>query len=431
MVTNESQTPDALQNIAQHISSYLTNAPFLLWRINVVKKEISYLNTSYIQGLGNDTLLLLKNMEFARSTVLNEDFDRFETFMNKVHDRQAASALFRIKNHDGMMLWVHAAGIPDPAMSSCYMGILTECTSLAGEVLAMDTPNQKLEARIELFENPVLLCRFDGKRVAITNSAALLFFGKSHDDVGKISLYDLLADDTPRQMESVYESLIFAERWIGQLTFKDCQHSKVLCDVSIRSLSSGGENYLWVALSLPQTLLAAKHKEITPKVSPETLLSIVQNDNIPALLTSLLEAQPLEGPANAVMLSRVFISENRIIISATGAGFDPQEEATHSYKGSIAENIVNFNLKHIIVEDTSKSIKPIDWALFIPKGVRSYYAQPCFNKNNIQSVLIFCSTEPGQFNENNISLYRQFFSPFQQGLQSCLEKIEESDHSAV
>ena len=424
MITNDSQTPDALQNIAQHISAYLANAPFLLWRINIVKKEISYLNTSYIQGLGNDTLLLLKNMEFARSTVLNEDFDRFETFMNKVHDRQAASALFRIKNHDGMMLWVHAAGIPDPARSSCYVGILSECTSLAAEALAMDTPSQKLESRIELFENPVLLCRFDDKRVVITNSAALLFLGKSHDDVGRISLYDLLGDDTPRQMESVYESLIFAERWIGQLTFRDCQHNKVLCDVSIRGLSSGGENYLWVALSLPHTVLASKPRDIAPEVSQKTLQSIVQNDNIPALLKSLLEAQPVEGPANAVMLSRIFIPENRIIISATGAGFDPQEEATHPYKGSIAENIVNFGLKHIIVEDTSKSIKPIDWALFIPKGVRSYYAQPCFNENELQAVLIFCSTEPGQFSEDNITQYRQFFSPFRQGLQRCLEKIE-------
>ena len=423
MITNDSQTPDALQNIAQHISAYLANAPFLLWRINIVKKEISYLNTSYIQGLGNDTLLLLKNMEFARSTVLNEDFDRFETFMNKVHDRQAASALFRIKNHDGMMLWVHAAGIPDPAMSSCYVGILSECTSLAAEALAMDTPSQKLESRIELFENPVLLCRFDDKRVVITNSAALLFFGKSHDDVGRISLYDLLAEDTPCHMDSVYESLIFAERWNGQLTFSDCQHNKILCDVSIRSLSSGGENYLWVALAHPKATPSKAH-EITPEISADTLLGISRSKTIPGLLEALLNAQPMEAPADAMMLSRIFIPANRIMVSAAGTGFDPKEETTHPYKGSIAENIVNFGLRHIIVEDTSKSIKPIDWALFIPKGVRSYYAQPLYNDNELRAVLIFCATEPGRFSESNIGLYQQFFTHFRKGLQHCLEPID-------
>ncbi|WP_462325262.1 hypothetical protein [Desulfoplanes sp.] len=421
MVSSDYHPYDFLQGFEQHLASYLEAVPFLIWRINVVKKEITFFNTYHIQGLGRDTPLLLKNMEFARKTVLGEDLDRFENFMDRVHGRQSASVLFRIKNHDGMMLWVQASGMPDPSMSSCYMGMLTECTSLAAEAQAMDTPSHKLESRIELFHTPVFLCRFDDKRVVMTNSAALLFLGRSRDEVGKMTLYDLLCDDDPdRYMGSVYESLIFADRWTGQLPFTDCQRRPAMCDVSIRSLASGGQNYLWVGLSNPRSRGTARDIGMTPEISGKSLQAIAQSSSLPGLLESVLAAQPLEAPANAVMLSRVFIDENRITVAARGAGFDPEEESTHPYKGSIAENIVNFDLEHILVGDTSKSIKPIDWALFIPKGVRSYYAQPFFSRDILCHVLIFCSTEPDGFDETTMTMYRPLFAAFEKGLERCL-----------
>src|SRR6056297_1941468 len=106
MLTSEYRPHDPLEGFEQHLASYLEAVPFLVWRINVVKKEIIFFNTYRIQGLGRDTPLLLKNMEFARTVILEEDVDRFENFIDKVHGRQTASVLFRIKNRDGMMLWV-------------------------------------------------------------------------------------------------------------------------------------------------------------------------------------------------------------------------------------------------------------------------------------------------------------------------------------
>jgi hypothetical protein len=427
MVTSEYRPHDPLEGFEQHLASYLEAVPFLVWRINVVKKEIIFFNTYRIQGLGRDTPLLLKNMEFARTVILDEDVDRFENFIDKVHGRQAASVLFRIKNRDGMLLWVQASGMPDPSMSSCYMGMLMECTSLAAQALAMDTPIQELASRIELFDIPVLLCRFDDKRIMMTNSAALLFLGRSRDDVGNMSLYHLLCDEDPdRYMGSVYESLIFGDRWTGQLPFTDCQRRCVICDVSVRSLASGGQNYLWVGISNPRGHGTPRDIGVLPKISDAGLARIAASSSLPELLESVLAAQPLEAPANAVMLSRIFMDENRIAVSARGTGFDPDEKSTHPYKGSIAENIVNFDLEHILVDDTSKSIKPIDWALFIPKGVRSYYAQPFFADAVLRYVLIFCSTEPEAFSEANITMYRPLFAPFETGLQRCLQGTSET-----
>lgn len=252
MVTNEYPSPDIVQSLMQHLPAYLAAAPLLFWRINVVKKEISYFNQYYIPGLGLDTQFLLKNMDFARDTILKEDFGRFEIFIKRVHDRRPSSATFRIRNREGMILWVQAAGIPDPTMSSCCMGVLTECTSQAEDILARETPEHRLSSRLELFEHPVVLCRFKDKRVVLANSSALAFFGRSQENIKQVGLYDLLADGRPQQMDYVYENLIFSERWTGQLPFKDGDGQRILCDVSIRSLSADGENYLWTAISIPQ-----------------------------------------------------------------------------------------------------------------------------------------------------------------------------------
>ena len=66
------------------------------------------------------------------------------------------------------------------------------------------------------------------------------------------------------------------------------------------------------------------------------------------------------------MLSQIFIAEGRVVVTGVGKPFESVGEAdSHPYPGSIAENMVLFELDHVIVGDTTKSIKPIDWALFI------------------------------------------------------------------
>lgn len=416
MVNTEELLPSTLQTIAQHFSAYLAALPLLVWRINVVKNEIIFLNTYHIPGLGLDTFLLLKNPEFARKTILRDDYSNFETFQKKIQDRQPASTLFRIENQNGMLLWIHAASIPDPAMSSCCVGTMMECTTQAAQALAMDIPTHNLESRVELFSHPVLLCRFRDKQVAILNSAAQHFFGISKPD--RALLADLLSDQDPRHMDSVYESLIFSERWSGQLFFTNAHQERTPCDTSIRSLSSGGENYLWVAFSPPTTPCLPTPDRL-PEATPEALREIATSTKIPDLLAALLRAQPKGSPVESVMLSRVFRNDNRVLVTASGAEIDCREE-TYPFKGSIADNILTFRLENLLVEDTSRSIKPIDWALFIPKKIRSYFAKPFFMGDNLLYVLIFCATEPRRFSEKNIAMFDQFFSSVDQGMRTCL-----------
>jgi hypothetical protein len=67
----------------------------------------------------------------------------------------------------------------------------------------------------------------------------------------------------------------------------------------------------------------------------------------------------------------------------------------YSYEGTIAQDIERFKLDYLIVDDTLDSIKAIDWALFIPKGIRSYFARPFYGRGALRAVMILCSLVMG------------------------------------
>ncbi len=89
-----------------------------------------------------------------------------------------------------------------------------------------------------------------------------------------------------------------------------------------------------------------------------------------------------------------------------------------AYEGTIAENIEQYKLDHLIIENTMNSIKAIDWALFTPHGIRSYYAKPFYERNVLRTILILCSKEPNAFSEKHIRDYDLLSEPFIQGLKN-------------
>jgi hypothetical protein len=144
------------------------------------------------------------------------------------------------------------------------------------------------------------------------------------------------------------------------------------------------------------------------------LLSQVSNQQKMEDILSYLFQHQEGSKFDAILFSDVKPNENKVTVHSHGAPFASLEpEKTYPYEGTIAENIVTFKLDHLIVDDTLDSIKPIDWALFIPAGIRSYYAKPIFNKGEIESVLILCSTKPQAFAEAHVKDFTPFFQTFQ------------------
>ena len=134
---------------------------------------------------------------------------------------------------------------------------------------------------------------------------------------------------------------------------------------------------------------------------------LVRQDDLHARLATLCDWDS-DHIYEAVLFSDVKLSDGRVEVHKAGAAFASLPQGnSYPYEGTIAEMIVSLNLKYIVVDDTMESLKPIDWALFVPHGIRSYFAVPTFQDGIIRGVLIFCSTNANDFNEEQAHFFSQ------------------------
>ena len=112
------------------------------------------------------------------------------------------------------------------------------------------------------------------------------------------------------------------------------------------------------------------------------------------------------------MFSDIQSTCGKVEIYGVGRLFEKLEwGVSYAYEGTIAQDIERFCLESLTVEDTLDSIKSIDWAMFIPCGVRSYFAKPFYSAEGLLSVLIFASDTPGDAMMNEAS-FRHLYEPF-------------------
>jgi hypothetical protein len=279
--------------------------------------------------------------------------------------------------------------------------------------------------KIALLDNPVLLFDFRHKRVVHANNAARAFLGDRLAEGPGLIFDDLLSPDIATTTSDIFEGLLFSNQWSGPLVVTDGHGQARDCAARVRSLAHHDEHLLWVSLvpSLADDERAGEDDASELAIPPATAAAFENAASIKALLDAFLDHQPAaDGHVDGVLRSRIFGAENRVVVTGAGEPFltMPTPE-TFPYEGSIAENIARFGLDHLIVEDTSRSIKPIDWVLFIPKGIRSYFAKPFFEKGVLKNVFIVCSTEAGRFTERNVRCYAPMFG----SLEQAFNRLEE------
>lgn len=112
------------------------------------------------------------------------------------------------------------------------------------------------------------------------------------------------------------------------------------------------------------------------------------------------------------MFSDIQSARGKVEVYGVGRLFASLEwGAAHAYEGTIAQDIERFSLESLIVEDTLDSIKSIDWAMFIPCGVRSYFAKPFYSAEGLHAVLIFAFSRPSPGGISEVS-FRHLYEPF-------------------
>ena len=85
----------------------------------------------------------------------------------------------------------------------------------------------------------------------------------------------------------------------------------------------------------------------------------------------------------------------------------------YAYEGTIAQDIERFGLRSLTVEDTLDSIKSIDWVLFAPHGIRSYFAKPFYTEQGLHAILILASIRPGSFGADAETRFASLMGPFE------------------
>jgi hypothetical protein len=372
--------------------SDLQDIPAVFWYINSANNKLTFFNKNDSNSFNTNVSMLLQNQEYAKTVVLSDDFEAFSYALQCAKNLQPTSVIFRLHDEDGETRWMVLLGLAAPDASTCYVGLLACCTNLVSRAFGLEKNMTPLES-IELLDSPILLVRFPGKQIAHANRAAQALFRFSSEEA--LPLFDtLFASASEQGRQGIYESLIFNNSWRGAVTLLDRQGQPFFCSAHIRPLVHRGVSFLWVKLQplfhLPQS---------TPPPACSNVPAFSQAQSEEELLQALLSFHPGGIQAEGVMLSRIFIEENRVMVTGVGAtcGGKPHRVA-YPYVGSIAENLVRFGLDHLVVEETTMSTRPIDWVLFIPNGIHSYYAEPYFEMGKLKYVLIFCSTVANSFN---------------------------------
>ena len=382
-------------------SSEAGSCPALVWRADLEKNEISFLSEVAIPGMEDVIPRLLQDAAGAESILATQDRETFTRFHERMRQRQPVSEVFRVHGRDGLMRWIYILGTPDPEISFGYLGLVTDCTGIANAILQRGSETGIAE-HIELFDNPVFMVECGSRRVLVANAPAREIFGIDPKNKPVI-LSDIFAANADAYMRDIYERLLFSCAWNGLLTLNNVHGQAVACMSRVRAYDRDGHSLLWFSLSPRQSVKTAA-PPLSP--SPRVEAELAHAYDIRSLLRVLLDSQPENCHVDAVMLSQIFIAEGRVAVTGVGKPFESDSENdAHPYSGSIAENIVLFGLPHIIVKDTTKSIKPIDWALFIPKGIHSYLALPFCVEGVLRKVLIFCSSQPGNFDEAKLPVY--------------------------
>ncbi|MBU1277251.1 MAG: PAS domain-containing protein [Proteobacteria bacterium] len=421
VVTEKPNKPTELQD-------FINDFQALLWRVEVTKARIDYLNEWTVKSLGNRTKRLLKDPELRKEIILEEDLHLFDEFMDKVKQGRRASVVFRANSPEGAVIWLKLIGTPSSRDPRYYSGFLLEVTDTAQSVSSMLEKAQLAQVTIERADYPVLLLDFEDKKVVAVNSEALALFGYSLNEFRSLGLGDLYYPLSMGEINNINEQVLFERQWSGGLQLLRKNREPFLAEAAVRLINHKGRRLLRLSLLRIRQNEEARWEGGAPgqakakrpardRIGQELKEKLRGLTEIHDILEVFLD-NPLDGvPCEGILFSDIYAKKGKVVVYHAGEVFQSMKQGeVFSYKGTIAENIERFKLDHLIVDETTDSIKAIDWALFIPKGIRSYFAKAFYTRGGMRTVMILCSTKPSSFSASQLMQYTKLYKPFEQGV---------------
>lgn len=390
------------------LSPWLADFPGLIWSMDLLHSRLFVFNDWPCPGLAQDTPRLLKDARFRKEVIRREDVPLFVEFWEMMTTRHPAAVIFRLKKERGANLPPFILqGWPDAENTAAYHGFLKE--AFLPVSYAVDGHSGSCLMDLGGVGYPVFALSASSGEILTSNIKARELFARTSPE-GTLTLEGICPGEYGKQLKEAAQKALQDDVWAGTLLFSAGNGNLFSAKVRLTPCGSG-DNMVRVALlnisgqALPA---AAKEGDAMPDAG-----SLPLREGLEALLAA--HATELDG----LMFSDILSPKGRVEVYGVGEPFaDIAWGAAHAYEGTIAQDIERFGLTALTVEDTLDSIKSIDWVLFSPRGVRSYFAKPFFNKEGLHAVFILASRRPRAFGPDAEQRFADLMDPFRRLIEN-------------
>lgn len=415
---------------------FIGHATGLFWQMKTGEKKIEFLNRTVISGLAGKSVLerLLQNLVWAQEIVVPEDFFRFKLFIISMREGKEASVIFRVRDIDGKQpgcCWLRIAGAPGTVDPSYYYGYIRDITQDADFISNLLEKDLERQTMIESENLPVMLVDMETGAVISRNASAYELFGYTYQEFISINFKALYPGEQNSQIAKIFKTCAQESHWEGNMLLLKKGNIPIHTFIKMKRLSLKGRNLLKVSIQqhssvekkIPAASLALADRE---QFKQSLLADMNEKCHMEEILDTLLKHQYGGSLFDAIMYADVYVKKRRVTVYARGKGGEVfatlKPGTSFDYEGTVSQAIWENRLDFFILGDTLESTKPIDWALFIPHGVRSYFVKPFLHGDQLRTLLTFCSIQPNRFSEKDMEIYELYYSAFMKGLKNWRKK---------
>ena len=397
----------------------MQDAPLLFWRIDLLKRSFEPLNEGGPSLLATDNYRFFKDKAYREKLILSPDHIAVNSAISDIKYRVPVSAIFRIQSGN-MTHWFKLSGWPVGGRRY-YEGTVEEISEHMDQLQDIFTQRGRRLYMTDEDDYPVAIFRRKDRQLVRYNDAFAELTEISPSPQKKYRLDHLVAAEI--KLPLLEERLLLERRLSETLFLTPTTGRKIQAFCLLECFTFQGNDL--IRFSAVDILNIAVADETDPagqkkfETQVDALCSQLNNGpSIVAMLNAIYANKEILPGLDAIMYSDIHARKNSVFVYARGDLFrtlDPGSQ--YPYSGTIAENIEKEDLEYLIVDDTQASIKAIDWALFVPHGVRSYIAKALYTRGAMRTVLIFCSAEKRAFHDDQVDKVTKIATTFHRRLR--------------
>jgi len=401
----------------------LDHMKMLFWRLDLTKRSFVNLNDCVCGVLGLENYRFFKDRIYRERIIFPDDLASIDSAFNSFKNRVTVRMIFRVQG-GGSIHWFKLTGWPTDD-HRYYEGAVEDISEHISQLKGILNQQDLSLLEIADAEYPAAIFSGQDNNLLDANSSFQELFNVDLSIGAKYYLKDLVKSEI--KLPLLLETLLLESRLETELLLatENAVNSRISC--LFKYFSYAGEGYIRLAVVDQMDAVKSVIPEVVPPVQRHEVTVLCQNmaecSSIDEMLNLIYDSRDLFPGMDVIMFSDVYARQNKVVVYPKGEMLEPLEPASqYPYTGTIAENIDKENLEYVIVDDTQKSIKAIDWVLFVPKGIRSYTAKALYVRGAMRTVLIFCSLKINTFKDEYIVDMTDIATAFHQQLKKIRKK---------